>query len=478
MVALLLLACAPAPRPAEGADTSSELDTDTSSAEEFVSLPTGCTAGAAATDPVTLTDSLAVTSGEAGQAFMELVDVDIVADVAYAVGQGGLLVGEIGADGTLTQRHRDPGMGRYHRVEVSSAGLFLSHRDIGLEYRALGNLGGVVARFGSRGDEGMALIGERLYVANRTDGTVVYDVSDPAHPVEAAAGGGGGATWELAAVGSSYLYGADNTAGLVVIDIQEPDAPRLLEGVPDVGGLYDVAVDEAYAYGAAGGEGVVVFDIANPAAPVPVAWLVTGGSAVAVAVENDVLWVADHESVSAWDVRDPVRPSPIGWEEVQQFALAVDAHATGALVGDWGYFESWSVDTSATAPAFDTPLETLRAGNGVAEAVIRNRGNGALTLTDALAEGGTVSVSPSATLAPGESATLRVSWSGEPPSSVCIGTNDPDRPTVELALSAEGAEPPIGEVAPDFSLPTTTGETVRLSEQLGSPVMLAYFATW
>lgn len=381
MPLLLLLACVPAPRPTEGADTSSGVD----STADFVALPTGCTEGAGGTDPVTLTGSLAVPSSDPGQAFMELVDVDIVGNVAYAVGQGGLLVGEIGADGTLTQLHRD----------------------IGVEYRALSNRGGLESRFGRRGDEGMALVGERLYVANRTDGTVVYDIRDPAHPIVGAAGGGGTATWELVAVERSLLYGADNIAGLVVIDIQEPDSPRLLEGVPGVGGLYDVAVDEAYAYGAAGGDRVVVFDLANPAAPVAVAWLVTGGSAVSVAVENDVLWVADHEAVGVWDVRDPLRPSPIGWEEVQQFALALDAHATGAVVGDWGYFESWSADTSATAPAFDTPLDTLRAGNGVVEAVITNRGNGALTLTDALTEGGEVWVSPSATLAPGESATLR-----------------------------------------------------------------------
>jgi peroxiredoxin len=40
------------------------------------------------------------------------------------------------------------------------------------------------------------------------------------------------------------------------------------------------------------------------------------------------------------------------------------------------------------------------------------------------------------------------------------------------------AAPPAGVPAPDFALTGLDGTVYRLSEQLGAPVLLAYFATW
>lgn len=39
-------------------------------------------------------------------------------------------------------------------------------------------------------------------------------------------------------------------------------------------------------------------------------------------------------------------------------------------------------------------------------------------------------------------------------------------------------EPKIGFRAPDFALPTLNGETIRLSELAGRPVVISYWATW
>lgn len=38
--------------------------------------------------------------------------------------------------------------------------------------------------------------------------------------------------------------------------------------------------------------------------------------------------------------------------------------------------------------------------------------------------------------------------------------------------------PAVGYVAPDFTLPTLSGETFTLSEQLGQPVVINFWATW
>ena len=47
--------------------------------------------------------------------------------------------------------------------------------------------------------------------------------------------------------------------------------------------------------------------------------------------------------------------------------------------------------------------------------------------------------------------------------------------TEEATLSAE---PAVGRVAPDFELPTVTGETLKLSALRGQPVVLNFWATW
>jgi cytochrome c biogenesis protein CcmG/thiol:disulfide interchange protein DsbE len=48
-------------------------------------------------------------------------------------------------------------------------------------------------------------------------------------------------------------------------------------------------------------------------------------------------------------------------------------------------------------------------------------------------------------------------------------------PAVDLSIPVE---PKIGFRAPDFSLQTLNGETVRLSDLVGRPVVISYWATW
>jgi cytochrome c biogenesis protein CcmG/thiol:disulfide interchange protein DsbE len=48
-------------------------------------------------------------------------------------------------------------------------------------------------------------------------------------------------------------------------------------------------------------------------------------------------------------------------------------------------------------------------------------------------------------------------------------------PAVDLSIPVE---PKIGSRAPDFALQTLNGETIRLSEMVGRPVVISYWATW
>ena len=63
---------------------------------------------------------------------------------------------------------------------------------------------------------------------------------------------------------------------------------------------------------------------------------------------------------------------------------------------------------------------------------------------------------------------------------ICVATNDPDEPLLHLSVasSSSGASVNIGEPAPDFTLQDLEGNYHTLSQSLGHPVILCYFATW
>ena len=44
-----------------------------------------------------------------------------------------------------------------------------------------------------------------------------------------------------------------------------------------------------------------------------------------------------------------------------------------------------------------------------------------------------------------------------------------------ISSSTQSAPPPVGERAPDFTLPSTSGERVTLSQLRGKPVLIAFF---
>lgn len=59
--------------------------------------------------------------------------------------------------------------------------------------------------------------------------------------------------------------------------------------------------------------------------------------------------------------------------------------------------------------------------------------------------------------------------------SGCIGASQ-----VAGQVTAQASETGnrIGDIAPDFTVTTTDGKTIKLSELRGKPVMLYFFATW
>ncbi len=463
-------------------DTGSGTDTS-ADADPWLALPAECIApGELATDPITQTDE--VLPGEDGGLY-EFVDIELADGVAYAVGQGGLVVLEP-APGAA----RVLGLGggpRFHRVEPLGNGLVaVSHRDEGLVLFDASNpaaptpLGSLPAE----GMEGLATVDGLLYASVRELGVVVLDVSDPARPVQVGEGLGLVAPWELSKARDGYIYAADNTLGVVPIDISDPLAPVVGTAVDLGAAVLHVSVDGDHLYASVGGGGVVVMSLADPTRPTPVATLSTGGSVVMADATDGLLVAADHDGIALWDVADPTSPLPLGRQATPQFALGVSLGDDAAWVADWTAIEGWAIDRDAVAPEMSlSSRELLFASEGdEVEIDVTNHGATTLSLLGATTSDARLSVRASVVeLAPGEQGALRLSFVGDGQpldATVCLASDDPDDPVQEIRVGTGSGDPYIGLAAPDFELPGIDGVTYRLSDQLGHPVMLAYFATW
>ena len=64
------------------------------------------------------------------------------------------------------------------------------------------------------------------------------------------------------------------------------------------------------------------------------------------------------------------------------------------------------------------------------------------------------------------------------PAAPRSGLDEAPAPAAPTAPSTGGSASPIGTVAPDFQLRTLTGETVKLSDFRGRPVVINFWASW
>jgi len=166
----------------------------------------------------------------------------------------------------------------------------------------------------SRDPDEVWLEGDRAYVAKKTRGVDIFDISVPAEmrylgsyyaqgPVAPIAKG-------IHVVGDR-LYVADEAYGLQIVDVRNPASPTLLGQAGQIFGE-GVWCDGTVAYVAADYPGVFVIDVSDPRRPsrlIPEALRIPGdppGRAVDVQVQDGLLYVAaENRGIAVFDVSRP-----------------------------------------------------------------------------------------------------------------------------------------------------------------------------
>lgn len=419
---------------------------------------------------------------------IEALDGVVDQERFWVVGQGGLLSFDISGDVPELGDVFGGMSGRFYRlmlVDHDPPLVYATHRDSGLQIvdRSDPSDLRLVKTVTKDGLGGMVQVGDRVY-ATQHDGTlVVFDATDPTAPEERASIEAPGHPWNVVET-NGWLYTADNTRGVGAFSLSDPDEPEFV-GHTDLGnGVLDLATDGTRLFAAAGSAGLIVLDLSDPSSPQESARLWTGSPVVDVSVSDAMVWLVDHEAVWAVDVRQPDQPTVIGRMETPRFAMSVWAEGNEAWVGDWTAVEGYRAHPERAASTIVAHPDTLRLASDRHDATVRlvNLGphDGALLRWDANETDATIGVS-STTVGAQDGVTIAVDWPESTGNGqVCLLTSDPSNPTVSINVqrSDQRLSVPVGTAAPDFELPTLDGERLRLSEQLGHPVLLVYFATW
>jgi hypothetical protein len=426
--------------------------------------------------------------------FLELTDivVDEELELAYASGQAGVFTLDISDPAAPWVRadHAANRMGgRVHQLELAPNGrLYGTHREKGLiildrsEPDALTEVS-VLERLDL---SGMALIDDGLLVATHLGELLVFDRDLSGLLSERAMVSGVGQAWEVVRHGTDAWVGSTDL-GVVHVDLTERDAPIVSPPVAAAGGIQDLTLsaDGTVLYAAAGGSGVEVFSLDTPSQPESLGTLDLRHSVISVALGGDTLWASSYEDVAALDLTDPRAPRLINTEQTEQWAMAVAATETHAVVADWAWVHILEVDASITAPDLDESTDALFIDQEGGQAVVElhNLGSETLQLTGLEISETRLDVSPSSTRAePGEAITLTIDYTGggDLDADICLASTDPDEPlrSIRVVDGATGSSVALGSEAPDFALEGLDGQTYRLSDHRGVPVVLVYFATW
>jgi len=137
----------------------------------------------------------------------------------------------------------------------------------------------------------------------------VFDVSNPAQPVQVGVCSSGYAYRIIFDAGLVYIW---TSAGLGIVDVHTPTAPTVL-GSYILGNIYDVRVLGSYAYAANGTIGLAILDVSNPAQPTLAAQVSQGGTAYSVAAQESYVYPATAlYDLMVVDITDPTAPLILG----------------------------------------------------------------------------------------------------------------------------------------------------------------------
>ncbi len=344
--------------------------------------------------------------------------------------------------------------------------------------------------------EGSAVVGDLLFVAAHEDGLIAYRRGEGAQLTELGRLQDGLSNAWTVRVRDGLAYVADGGGGISVVDVSDPAAMSHITSLELGGAVKDLELDGDRLWVAAGAAGLAVVDLAEPRAPALIELENTPGSALGVASGGDAVYVADWNDVRVFDVSDRSDARLVGQEPLHVASgdssrtLGIAAKGETVFSGNWTELVAYRHHPGVSAPDLTVSPQRIalpdpdELGEARASAVLRNVGARALTISDLAADRSSLSFEnlEPGTLEPGEERTVTVLNESSSTAALdgwlAILSDDPDEPRKCLPVQGNNSGRTVGDSAPAASFVDLEGGEHRLEDLEGSPVFLAYFATF
>lgn len=175
---------------------------------------------------------------------------------------------------------------------------------------------------------GLTVVDDLAYVSATAEGLIIYDISDPAHPVRLGTADTPGTCLGNVVVGDLAYVADGYSPGFGVIDVSNPAAPLLLGTAGyNAGYYYDlgmVAPDTLWVCD--GNYGIAMFDASVPDDPRYLGRFQPGGSPWGLAVQDGKVYLADDYGLKIYDLStSAMEPELIGFAPDADFNYGVTA---------------------------------------------------------------------------------------------------------------------------------------------------------
>jgi hypothetical protein len=163
---------------------------------------------------------------------------------------------------------------------------------------------------------GVFVLNSFAFVADRTGGLRIYDVSDPASPVQRGVFATAAEAYDVFVHGNLAYVTEGGGNKLEIVDVSNPGAPVLKGTYNTLGSAYGVYAEGKYAYVGDSTDGMVILDVSNPALPAKVGACNAAGNMIRdVKVAGQYAYFATDDPAQSFkicDISNPALPVLVG----------------------------------------------------------------------------------------------------------------------------------------------------------------------
>ncbi len=429
--------------------------------------------------------------------FAEMVDVELVGNLAWVAGVGGLVAFNISKPDSPFVKARyepstenDPFGPRFYHSAIGAKLAYASGRLYGISVINITNLN-FFLRVSWHMEEGVSYEGlyldaNKLYAARHEKGLEIFDlVGDSIFSISVYNNLTN--AWTVL-VEEGIAYVADGRGGLKILDVSNPNSVNEISAMLTSAPARDVEVVEGIAYVAVGSQGLDIFDVSDPSSPIFLSNYQSPFFTAGVSVVGDEAYLAEWDIVEVIDVSNGQAPILLGWEEMTMRGMGIAARDSLLYVANWLNFNVLRFGNAQEPDIFlpetffffgDIPL----GSSSDSIIIVQNTGSTTLLVDSITSTGTDFTLDPDfLSIEPGGVAEVKVTFAPEDTNNtqavISFWSNDPDESRRTAVARGYISSLKNGDSAPDFTLNDVSGISHTLSDYAGKVVVLSLFASW